>query len=76
MALLYGRAGRLTAKNGDYRPRQVTTDEICAAVKDGFTDTRVLLEPAGALAIAGAKKFIGLGLPAHPPARPLARPGR
>jgi len=35
----------------------VTTDEICAAIKDGFTDTRCVLEPAGALAIAGMKRF-------------------
>ena len=36
----------------------VDTDEICAAIKDVFEDTRVVLEPAGALAIAGAKAFI------------------
>lgn len=35
----------------------VSTDETCAAIKDVFTDTRTLLEPAGALAIAGAKKY-------------------
>ncbi len=34
----------------------VSTDETCAAIKDVFTDTRSLLEPAGALAIAGLKK--------------------
>ncbi len=33
----------------------VGTDEMCAAIKDVFEDTRVVLEPAGALAIAGAK---------------------
>jgi threonine dehydratase len=37
----------------------VDTDETCAAIKDVFTDTRTLLEPAGALAIAGAKKYVG-----------------
>ncbi len=36
----------------------VDTDEICAAIKDVFEDTRVVLEPAGALAIAGAKAYI------------------
>ena len=36
----------------------VTNDEICAAIKDGFNDTRSVLEPAGALAIAGMKKFM------------------
>ncbi|MDX1492130.1 MAG: threonine ammonia-lyase, biosynthetic [Pseudohongiellaceae bacterium] len=36
----------------------VTTDEICAAVKDIFDDTRAVTEPAGALAIAGIKKYI------------------
>jgi len=35
----------------------VTTDEICAAVKDIFEDTRSIAEPAGALAIAGLKKY-------------------
>ena len=35
----------------------VDTDEICAAIKDVFEDTRVVLEPAGALAVAGAKAW-------------------
>jgi threonine dehydratase len=35
----------------------VDTDAICAAIKDVFEDTRVVLEPAGALAIAGAKAW-------------------
>lgn len=35
----------------------VSTDEICAAVKDVFEDTRSILEPAGALAIAGLKAY-------------------
>jgi threonine dehydratase len=34
------------------------TDEMCAAIKDVFEDTRVVLEPAGALAIAGAKAWV------------------
>ncbi|HIE56360.1 MAG TPA: threonine ammonia-lyase, biosynthetic [Chromatiaceae bacterium] len=34
----------------------VTTDEICAAIKDIYDDTRSVAEPAGALAIAGIKK--------------------
>jgi len=36
----------------------VDTDEICAAIKDVFEDTRVVLEPAGALATAGAKAWV------------------
>jgi threonine dehydratase len=36
----------------------VTTDEICAAIKDIFDDTRSITEPAGALAVAGLKKYI------------------
>jgi len=36
----------------------VDTDEICAAIKDVFEDTRSILEPAGALAIAGAKAWV------------------
>ncbi len=35
----------------------VNTDEICAAIKDVFDDTRVMLEPAGALAVAGLKRY-------------------
>jgi len=35
----------------------VDTDTICAAIKDVFEDTRSILEPAGALAIAGAKEW-------------------
>ncbi|TNC86888.1 MAG: threonine ammonia-lyase, biosynthetic [Thalassolituus sp.] len=35
-----------------------TPDEICAAIKDTFDDTRAVSEPAGALAIAGLKKYI------------------
>ncbi|MDR2172601.1 MAG: threonine ammonia-lyase, biosynthetic [Burkholderiales bacterium] len=34
------------------------TDEVCAAIKDVFVDTRSILEPAGALAVAGAKRWI------------------
>ncbi len=36
----------------------VSTDEICAALKDIFDDTRSVAEPAGALAVAGLKKYI------------------
>lgn len=36
---------------------QVDTDEICAAIKDVFEDTRSILEPAGALSLAGLKKW-------------------
>ena len=35
----------------------VDTDAICAAIKDVFEDTRSILEPAGALAVAGAKEY-------------------
>lgn len=37
---------------------QVTTDETCAAIKDVFEDTRSIVEPAGALALAGLKKYV------------------
>jgi threonine dehydratase len=37
----------------------VTTDQICAAIQDIFQDTRSIAEPAGALAVAGVKKYIG-----------------
>lgn len=36
----------------------VNTDEICAAIKDIFEATRVVTEPAGALALAGLKAYI------------------
>jgi threonine dehydratase len=36
----------------------VDTDEICAAIQDVFEDTRSIVEPAGALAVAGVKKWI------------------
>ena len=35
-----------------------STDEICAAIKDIFEDTRSIAEPAGALALAGLKKYL------------------
>jgi len=38
----------------------VSNDEICAAIKDAFEDTRTILEPAGALSIAGAKKYVAV----------------
>jgi threonine dehydratase len=36
----------------------VDTDETCAAIKDVFEDTRSILEPAGALSVAGAKAYV------------------
>ncbi|MEI6738251.1 MAG: threonine ammonia-lyase, biosynthetic [Pseudomonadota bacterium] len=36
----------------------VTTDEICAAIKDIFQDTRSIMEPSGGLALAGIKRYI------------------
>lgn len=47
---------------------EVTTDEICAAIKDMYDDTRSGLEPAGALSIAGLKKYVAR--------RPSQDPGR
>jgi threonine dehydratase len=38
----------------------VDNDAICAAIKDVFEDTRAILEPAGALAVAGAKAYAAL----------------
>ena len=35
-----------------------TTDEMCAAIKDIFEDTRSIAEPAGAIALAGLKKYV------------------
>ncbi|MGE0809798.1 MAG: threonine ammonia-lyase, biosynthetic [Immundisolibacter sp.] len=36
----------------------VDHDEICAAIKDTFEDTRAIVEPAGALALAGLKRYV------------------
>jgi threonine dehydratase len=37
---------------------RVSNDEICAAIKDVFDDTRSIMEPAGALAVAGLRKWV------------------
>lgn len=39
----------------------VSVDEICAAIKDIYDDTRSIAEPAGALAVAGLKKYAARG---------------
>ena len=36
----------------------VDTDQVCAGIRDIFEDTRSIVEPAGALAVAGAKKYL------------------
>lgn len=36
----------------------VDTDQCCAAIRDIFEDTRSIVEPAGGLAVAGAKKYV------------------
>lgn len=36
----------------------VSTDDICAAIKDIFEDTRSIAEPAGAVSLAGLKKYV------------------
>ena len=36
----------------------VDTDSVCAAIKDVFVDTRSIVEPAGALAVAAIKKYV------------------
>jgi threonine dehydratase len=36
----------------------VSSDEICAAIKDIFEDTRSIAEPAGALGVAGLKRYV------------------
>ena len=37
---------------------EVSTDETCAAIKDVHEETRSIVEPAGALAVAGLKKYV------------------
>ncbi len=41
----------------------VDTDAVCAAIKDVFEDTRSILEPAGALAVAAVKQYVELHKP-------------
>ncbi len=36
----------------------ITVDEMCAAIRDVFDDTRTIMEPAGALSVAGLKKYV------------------
>ena len=38
---------------------RVSNDEICAGIKDIFDDTRTIMEPAGALAVAGLRAWVG-----------------
>ena len=45
-------------KNNIFSSMLVTTDEICAGIKDLYDETRTIAEPAGALSISGIKKFI------------------
>ncbi len=40
---------------------RVSNDEICAAIKDVFDDTRTVMEPAGALSVAGLKTWVERG---------------
>ena len=41
----------------------VDNDAICAAIKDVFDDTRTIMEPAGALSLAGLKRWYDRHLP-------------
>ncbi|HZX25920.1 MAG TPA: threonine ammonia-lyase, biosynthetic [Telluria sp.] len=47
----------------------VDTDAICAAIKDVFQDTRSILEPSGALAVAGAKAYVERSASSRSPVR-------
>lgn len=40
---------------------QVSSDEVCAGIRDIYDETRTVVEPAGALALAGIKKFLADG---------------
>ena len=44
----------------------VSTDELCAAIKDVFEDTRGIVEPSGALGVAGLKKYLARNPPSSP----------
>ena len=49
---------------------QVSTDEICASIKDIFEETRSVVEPAGALGLAGLKRYVAKN-PSEDPNRGL-----
>jgi threonine dehydratase len=54
-------AGRLTfpiVQQTVDRIVRVSNDEICGAIKDVFDDTRTIMEPAGALSVAGLRRFV------------------
>jgi Threonine dehydratase len=36
----------------------VNTDEVCAAIKDTYDECRSIVEPSGAMALAGIKKYV------------------
>eukprot|EP01060_Flectonema_neradi_P036744 TRINITY_DN7166_c0_g1_i1.p1 TRINITY_DN7166_c0_g1~~TRINITY_DN7166_c0_g1_i1.p1 ORF type:complete len:626 (+),score=95.01 TRINITY_DN7166_c0_g1_i1:99-1976(+) len=46
----------ILSEHKQHRIITVTDDEVCAAIKTVFNDTRAILEPAGALAVAGLKQ--------------------
>jgi threonine dehydratase len=48
----------------------VDTDAVCAAIKDVFVDTRSIVEPAGALAVAAIKQYVARTRRAARPTRP------
>ncbi|KAI9227568.1 MAG: tryptophan synthase beta subunit-like PLP-dependent enzyme [Piptocephalis tieghemiana] len=51
----------------------VNNDEICAAIKDTFLETRAIVEPAGALALAGLKKWVSKRDPVLPDEDPQSK---
>ncbi len=46
------------SKNIVHQSITVSTDEICSSIKDLYEETRIIAEPAGALSLAGAKKYL------------------
>ncbi|CAB37622.1 threonine ammonia-lyase Tda1 [Schizosaccharomyces pombe] len=56
---------RLVSKNID-DVVLVDKDEICAAIKDVFLDTRSVVEPSGAMAVAGMKRYVAKHKPKNP----------
>jgi hypothetical protein len=51
----------------------VSNDELCAAIKNIYDDTRSITEPSGALAVAGIKKYVAKAQPAARPSWPSIR---
>ncbi|MGE8397831.1 MAG: pyridoxal-phosphate dependent enzyme, partial [Comamonas sp.] len=56
--LISGVANYIKAVRPEIKVIGVDTDQVCAAIKDIFVDTRSIVEPSGALAVAAIKQYV------------------